>query len=85
MWIAGLLLGLVIGASINGFEGALLGALVGWAIGYGFGQLIRGHDAKVQGAGLESRLASVEAALRALEQSAFDARRQAGRRPYRSS
>jgi len=67
MWIAGLLLGLVIGASINGFEGALLGALVGWAIGYGFGQLIRGHDAKVQGAGLESRLASLEAALRALD------------------
>jgi uncharacterized membrane protein len=67
MWIAGLLLGLVIGGAINGFEGALLGALVGWAIGYGFGQLIRGHDAKVQGAGLESRLASVEAALRALD------------------
>jgi uncharacterized membrane protein len=67
MWIVGLLLGLVIGAAINGWEGAMLGALVGWALGYGFRQLIRGHDAKVQDAGLESRLASVEAALRALD------------------
>ena len=67
MWIIGLLLGLVIGGVIHGFEGALFGALIGWAIGYGFGQLIRSHDAKVEGAGLESRLASVEAALRTLD------------------
>jgi uncharacterized membrane protein len=67
MWIIGLLLGLVIGGAINGFEGAILGALIGWAIGYGFSQLVRSHDAKVKGAGVESRLASVEAALRALD------------------
>ena len=67
MWIVGLLLGLVIGGAINGFEGALLGALIGWAIGYGFGQLIRGHDAKVKGNTFESRLASVESALQALD------------------
>jgi len=83
MCIAGLLLGLVIGASINGFEGALLGALVGWAIGYGFGQLIRGHDAKVQGTGLESRLASVEGALQALDSrlSTLEGRAAAGTLP----
>ncbi len=76
MWIVGLLLGLVVGGAIHGFEGALAGALIGWAIGYGFSQLIRGHDAKVKGVGLESRLASVEAALRALDSrlSAIEAR-----------
>src|SRR5262245_37903220 len=67
MWIIGLLLGLVIGAAFNGFEGAILGALVGWAAGYGFGQLIRSHDAKVKDGGVESRLAAVEDALRALD------------------
>jgi uncharacterized membrane protein len=67
MWIVGLLLGLVIGGAIKGLEGALLGALIGWAIGYGFGQLIKGHDGRLSEAKLESRLATVEAALRALE------------------
>jgi len=67
MWIIGLLLGLIVGGTVHGFEGALLGALIGWAIGYGFAQLIRTHDAKVKGNGLESRLATMEAALRALD------------------
>src|SRR5262249_40279966 len=67
MWIIGLLLGVVIGAAFNGFEGAILGALVGWAVGFGFGQLIRGHDAKAKDGGVESRLASLERALRVLD------------------
>ena len=67
MWVIGLLLGVVIGAAFNGFEGAILGALVGWAAGFGFGQLIRSHDAKVKGGGVESQLAALEDALRALD------------------
>ena len=67
MWIAGLLLGLAIGAAIDGFEGALVGGLIGWAVGYGFRQLILSHDAKVRGASLEARLASIAGALQALD------------------
>ncbi len=67
MGIIGLLLGLAIGGSIHGVEGAILGALVGWAIGYGFSQLITRHDGRLSAQKLESRLATIEDALRALD------------------